>query len=76
MIASCASDSQCPTWYFYESTTKQCKCGKSSHGMIRCNEESGTACILDCLCVTYNEESNSTQAGLCFTTVITIIKQQ
>ena len=34
--------------------------------MIKCNEESGTAYILDCYCLTYNEESNSSQAGLCF----------
>ena len=64
--SSCTSDSQCPTWYFCENASKQCKCGKSSHGMIKCYEESGTAYILNCYCVTYNKESNSTQAGLCF----------
>ena len=64
----CISDGQCPTciWYFCENTTKQCKCGRTSHGMIKCDEESGTAYVLNCYCVTYNEESNSTQAGLCF----------
>jgi hypothetical protein len=62
----CASDSQCPTWYFCENSTKQCKCGKTNHGMIRCNEDRGGAYILNCYCVTYNEECNSSQAGLCF----------
>ena len=40
---SCISDSQCPTWYFCDNATKQCKCGKSFDGMVQCNEESGTA---------------------------------
>ena len=44
---SCTSYSQCPTWYFCENSTKQCKCGKSLDGMIKCNEESGTAYILN-----------------------------
>ena len=63
---SCTSDGQCPTWYFCENTTNQCKCGKTFHGMIKCDKERGTAYVLNCYCVTYNEESNSTQAGLCF----------
>ena len=62
----CTSDSQCPTWYFCENTTKQCKCGKTFQEVIKCSEESGTAYVLNCYCVTYNEDSNSTQAGLCF----------
>ena len=33
---------------------------------IKCNEENGTAYVLNCYCATYNEESNRTQAGLCF----------
>ena len=49
-----------------ENTTKKCKCGKTYHGMIKCNEESGKVYVLNCYCVTYNEESNSIQAGLCF----------
>ena len=63
---SCTSDGQCPTWYFCENTTKQCKCGKTSHGMIKCDKERGITYVLNCYCVTHNEESNSTQAGLCF----------
>ena len=52
--------------YLCENTTKKCKCGKTYHGMIKCNEESGKAYVLNCYCVAYNEESNSIQAGLCF----------
>ena len=63
---SCTSDSHCPTWYFCDNATKQCKCGKTYRGMIKCDEENGAAYILNCYCVTYNEESNSSQAGLCF----------
>lgn len=69
IVASCTSDSDCPTWYFCDNATKQCKCGKTYHGMMKCNnlKENGAAYILNCYCVTqYNEESNSSQAGLCF----------
>ena len=63
---SCTSDSQCPTWFYCEKFTKQCKCGKTFDGIIKCNEEQRAAYVLNCYCVTYNEETNSTQAGLCF----------
>ena len=61
-----ADGSFCPTWYYCNSTTSRCQCGLSHKGMIKCMEKTGTAAVINCYCMTYDNETGETQSGLCF----------
>ena len=56
----------CPPWFFPDhSSNDTCRCGKSLHGVVKCNETLQESAILDCYCMTYNE-STGVVAGPCF----------
>ena len=58
--------SPCPPWFFPDpSSNDTCRCGKSIHGAVKCNETLQESAILDCYCMTYNE-STGVVAGPCF----------
>ena len=61
-----SSSSSCPPWFFPDSSSNDtCRCGKSIHGAVKCNETLQESAILDCYCMTYNE-STGVVAGPCF----------
>ena len=61
----CSNDSMCPTWFICNSE-KKCQCGNGHTDAIVCDDKSLTSAILDCHCVTYDGESQSTFVGSCF----------
>ena len=62
----CSSDRTCPTWSVCDSKEKICKCGKDHNYAIACDSERVISAVLDCHCVTYDQDSESTYLGSCF----------
>ena len=59
IIMKCTDDSSCPTWN-YCSSSGICQCGEKHHGVIQCrNDERKISTVLDCNCVTYDEDTGS-----------------
>ena len=54
----------CPTWQFYNMTSKKCQCGDDLHGAVRCNETTNDIQILNCYCMTVNQ-SGQMEVGKC-----------
>lgn len=55
----------CPSW-FYCNTSNQCECGKDHDGIIKCDQARLQAKVVDCYCVTYDEQKKMVVAGACF----------
>ena len=64
-LANCSDDSMCPTW-FTCTTNKSCHCGNEHKGEIMCEKDHHTSYVLDCYCVTYDDETRSTYVGACY----------
>ena len=62
---NCSHDSECPTWFTCNSSNK-CQCGNKQDDAIACDDKLLSSAVLDCYCVTYDNESRSTYLGLCF----------
>ena len=62
---NCSRDSECPTWFTCNSSS-MCQCGNKQDHAIACDDKLQRSDILDCYCVTYDNESRSTYLGLCF----------
>ena len=58
-------DEVCPVWFVCGSNNT-CECGSSEHRIVKCNQDSQVAMVLDCYCVTYDEDTRETFAGACF----------
>ena len=58
-------DEVCPVWFVCDSNNT-CECGSSEHHIVKCNQDSQVAMVLDCHCVTYDEDTRETFAGACF----------
>ena len=63
--ANCSDDSMCPTWFTCTSQ-KQCHCGNRPKGEIMCEKGHYSSYVLDCYCVTYDDDTQSTYLGSCF----------
>ena len=61
----CSHDGECPTWFTCNSSS-MCQCGNKQDHAIACDDKLQSSAILDCYCVTYDNESRSTYLGLCF----------
>ena len=62
----CGDSNTCPTWFICNSQNK-CQCGDGqSKKIIVCDDRTSTSAVLDCHCVTYDNETGSTFAGKCF----------
>ena len=61
----CSNDNNCPTWFICNKQ-KNCQCGDGYHGTIACDSKNRISAIVDCSCVTYEEENKSTFLGSCF----------
>ncbi len=54
----------CPPWMYCDYGT--CKCGDIPHRILRCNDNwPGKVSVLDCYCLTYNEEEHTNELGHC-----------
>ena len=62
----CSNNSACPTWFFCDADQEVCHCGNSHDDAIVCNEMKLVSAVLDCHCVTYDEQTESTYLGSCF----------
>ena len=56
-------DSMCPTWRYRE-RNGSCQCGDYLHGACIC--DSDRVYLTVCYCMTYNEDTHDTVAGLCY----------
>ena len=61
----CSNDSICPTWFICNAN-KKCQCDDRHTDKILCNDRAHTSAVLNCNCVTYNRDKNSTYVGDCF----------
>ena len=61
----CSHDGECPTWFTCNSSS-MCQCGNKQDHAIACDDKLQSSAVLDCYCVTYDNESRSTYLGLCF----------
>ena len=58
-----ASNTSCPTWFYYNNVT--CECGGLFGGAIHCNQQEMTAEIADGFCVISTEQEGLYYAGDC-----------
>ena len=58
-----ASNTTCPTWFYYDNET--CQCGWQLGGKVRCNQQEMTAEIADGFCATSTEQEGLYYAGYC-----------
>ena len=61
---NCREDNECPTWF--TCVSNECLCGNQGSDAVVCDTHRQTSAVLDCHCVTYDKENQSTFAGLCF----------
>ena len=54
----------CPPWF--EQSNGTCKCGKTIHGIVKCNDTLQESSVLGCYCMTYNELTGTVVVGACF----------
>ena len=60
-----ASNTSCPTWFYYNNTTYQCECGSRIRGYIRCDQLEMTAQIMNGFCATSTKQEGLYYAGYC-----------
>ena len=65
VIIHCSSNLDCPTWFTCDSE-KNCQCGDGHNYAMVCDATNQISAVLDCHCVTYDGETNSTYLGACF----------
>ena len=63
--ATCNSSGECPTWFICTSQSS-CKCGNTHNDITVCDKKKMISAVLDCNCVTYDDDTESTFAGKCF----------
>ena len=59
-----ASNTSCPTWFYFNNTIQQCECGKQ-FGALLCNQQEKSVEIVHGYCVTYSGQEGLFYAGLC-----------
>ena len=59
-----ASNTSCPTWFYFNDTTQQCECGNQVRG-IQCNQQEEKVEIRHGHCVMYSGQNGLYYAGLC-----------
>ena len=55
----------CPTWQFFNFTSKRCECGNDIQKAIRCNDTTNDVQILNCYCMTITQVGKM-EVGKCF----------
>ena len=64
-LHTAVNDGGCPPWTYRPNSTSPCRCGSSVHGTINCSITTGVLILQMCLCVTYDNHTNESIAGLC-----------
>ena len=62
----CSNGSTCPTWFTCNRQNSNCQCGDGHRGVVACDDKTMVSAVLDCHCVTYEKETESTFTGKCF----------
>ena len=67
----------CPHWTFCDTNNGTCKCPQIPSRALKCDgfENGNALSVLDCNCVTYNEEFNETEVGFCIYNCAIYIKK-
>ena len=60
-----ASNTSCPTWFYYSNTTNQCECGRNFPNKVYCNQQEMKAEIANGYCATSTEQEGLYYAGSC-----------
>ena len=61
----CGNNSTCLTWFVCNSVN-ECQCGDGHNYAVVCDDLRKQSAVLDCHCVTYDEQTESTYVGLCY----------
>ena len=61
----CINGSTCPTWFTCNAENR-CQCDSKQTNEIVCDNLAQISAVLNCNCVTYDSEKNSTYVGACF----------
>ena len=56
----------CPTWTNFNATSDRCECGRSIHGIVKCNDTLNEVSILDCYSMTFDDELDQVIVGRSF----------
>ena len=64
-LHTAVDESGCLLWTYRLNSTSPCQCGSSVQGSIQCNITTGVLTLQMCLCVTYDNHTNESIAGLC-----------
>ena len=59
-------DNICPTWFICSTNEKTGKCGNGHNYAVVCDKERQVSAVLDCHCVTYDQNTTSTFLGSCY----------
>ena len=60
-----ASNTSCPTWFYYNCSTHQCECGELISGKVNCNQQEMKVEIVEGFCATSTEQEGLYYAGYC-----------
>ena len=60
-----ASNTSCPTWFYYNNSSHQCECGSLLGDMFRCDQPEKRAQIANGFCATSTEQEGLYYAGHC-----------
>ena len=55
----------CPPWTVYNTTSGECQCGDHLSGVVKCDSDSKKILLLQCYCMSYNRDFNTTVVGPC-----------
>ncbi len=58
-------DQHCPTWFFWNQTSRECECGPDIGYVVLCSQPKKSVLIKRFHCMTYDNQTDSTVAALC-----------
>ncbi len=58
-------DQQCPTWFFWNQTSRECECGPGTAAGVLCSQANKSILIHQFHCMTYDNQTDSTVAAYC-----------
>ena len=59
------AENDCYPWMYHNKTSGVCECSDIPYRAVLCDPTIPRTYILDCYCMTYNEEQNETELGRC-----------
>ena len=62
-LSESASNTSCPTWFYYSNTSHQCECGVSVG--VQCNQQERKAEVMEHFCVTTAKQEGQYYVGGC-----------